>query len=380
MDSPQLSEQDFRVYRTVGSSFRKTVGSSFRATLGLFTLLLVVSGCASLPDPHFEKFQFPQNAFVGDVKDRPYTVLGLVKNRVDYNTLDAAHEEADLCRNYFNKGVRELLRIAKNQGADAVIDVRSVVFFEDGSSKTYSDPECSDDGQDGQILVQAIAVRWKAAAPSKTVEKFKTEFIPVNQVPRPLPSGSVGSIEGRATVDPSLKKFRSLRLSQAQDGLDGGIRILANPTRLVLFTLDKKVLDQENIEAKHLWLSSEFFASAHQRTVLVNSENDGEVLSHLYRLGSGTLLPEKAVEVELTEPQVITLYRGKYSAWKVVPGPHGTKEILQVVSSEKEKQVAYVRYRFTSSGGWTRRLNAQKGTWNAKDPFPAEERFSSSGT
>lgn len=117
-------------------------------------------GCSTLPDPHHKEYSFPSQAFVGDVK-RPYKALGLVRSRVNFQSLDPSREESDLCKNYYGKAVRQLLEIAKGKGADAVIDVKSVVFLEDGHHELYSTPECSDDGMEGQILTQGIAVKWK---------------------------------------------------------------------------------------------------------------------------------------------------------------------------------------------------------------------------
>jgi hypothetical protein len=122
----------------------------------------LVSACATLPDQKVERFTYPkEQAIVGDAKGRPYRVLGTVRSRVDYNSLNPDVDEKVLCKNYYNKSVRELVRDAKKQGADAVIDVRSVVFYDDGPSKTFPTPECSDDGGQGQILTQGIAVKWK---------------------------------------------------------------------------------------------------------------------------------------------------------------------------------------------------------------------------
>jgi hypothetical protein len=120
-----------------------------------------VSGCAThLPDPKVTRYSFPKGkAYVGDVK-RPYSKLGQVRTKVNFNTLDWIHEEDQLCRNYYNKAARDLVERAKDQGADAVIDVRSVVFTEFGGAETFTTPECSDDGQEGQILLQGIAVKW----------------------------------------------------------------------------------------------------------------------------------------------------------------------------------------------------------------------------
>lgn len=128
-------------------------------------LLLVLSlyclvSCATVPAPSHPKFTFPKEAFVGDVK-RPYKVLGQVRSKVNFATLDFDHEEDALCANFYNKAVRDLVRRSKEQGGDAVIDVKSVVFLEDGRREVYVTPECADEGAEGQILVQGIAVRWQ---------------------------------------------------------------------------------------------------------------------------------------------------------------------------------------------------------------------------
>lgn len=107
-----------------------------------------------------DRFAFPKGkAFVGDVH-RPYSKLGVVRAKVNYTTLDWVHEEDQLCRNYFNKAVKDLVKQAAAQGADAVIDVRSVVFMEFGDVETFPTPQCSDDGQEGQVLAQGIAIKW----------------------------------------------------------------------------------------------------------------------------------------------------------------------------------------------------------------------------
>lgn len=107
-----------------------------------------------------EKHSFPKDAHIGDVK-RPYEKLGQVRSKATYATLDPKHDETTLCRNYFNKAVEDLVRRAKKVGADAVIDVRSVTFYEMGGSDTFPRPECSDDGAEGEVLVEGIAVKWK---------------------------------------------------------------------------------------------------------------------------------------------------------------------------------------------------------------------------
>ena len=122
-------------------------------------------GCSTLPPSKFKHHTFPKSeAFYGNTS-RPYLTLGTVRAKVDFISLDESHEEKDLCANYFNKSVRDLVTMAKQKGGDAVIDVKSVVYLEDGRLETYPSPECSDDGLEGQSLTQGIAVKWK---PQKT--------------------------------------------------------------------------------------------------------------------------------------------------------------------------------------------------------------------
>lgn len=126
-------------------------------------LVLGTAACTTLPTPKFTSYPYPKDrAFVGDVS-REYQTLGMVRTKVNFPSLDPNREEAELCRNYYNKAVLDLVRRARDQGADAVIDVKSVVFLEDGRQEFYPTPECADDGQEGQILAQGIAVKWKPA-------------------------------------------------------------------------------------------------------------------------------------------------------------------------------------------------------------------------
>jgi len=140
-------------------------------------LLLVFTGCAtSLPEEHHSKYRFPServyvNLPTGQDANRPYEVLGWVKSRAEFPTFEqATQNNPALCRNYYNKAARELLRQADGVGADAVIQVRSVVMLLNGKFETYSTPECADDGQSGEILLRGIAIHYKAATaiPSST--------------------------------------------------------------------------------------------------------------------------------------------------------------------------------------------------------------------
>jgi hypothetical protein len=107
-----------------------------------------------------EKFDWPKDrAFIEEPK-RAYTKIGQVKTKVDYQSLDPDHEEDALCKNYFKKAVQDLVKRAKDHGGDAVMDVRSVTFFEDGTSKRFKDAQCADDGQSGQVLAEGVAIKW----------------------------------------------------------------------------------------------------------------------------------------------------------------------------------------------------------------------------
>lgn len=127
----------------------------------IWGLLVSVLGCSSVPEPQHKSYHFPKGkAFVEGVK-RPYKVLGVVRAKVNFPTLDPMREEVDLCKNYYFKAVKDLVSSADEQEADAVVDVRSGAFLADGRREVYPTPECSDDGLEGQILVQGLAVKWE---------------------------------------------------------------------------------------------------------------------------------------------------------------------------------------------------------------------------
>ena len=130
----------------------------FRAITGIaFTAMM---GCATLPTPTHEVFTFPdKEAFLGK-PERPFTVLGSVKSKLSFQTIDPEIDEKKLCRNYYNASVQKLVAYAKEKGADAVADVRSTVFYMDGSSRSFEKPECFDDGAEGQILTQGVAIKF----------------------------------------------------------------------------------------------------------------------------------------------------------------------------------------------------------------------------
>jgi len=165
----------------------------FAITIGLCFAVLF-NGCATMPDPKFTKFTFPkESAFVGDV-DRPYQEKGKLTAKVNFETLDPNHDEKELCQNYYNRAVLDLLEKAKKRGADAVIKVQSVTYLNTGEKETADTPECFDDGQEGQSVVQGMAVKWLGKRSKHYPAKIKVEE--VNPAPTASPSASPSSVSG----------------------------------------------------------------------------------------------------------------------------------------------------------------------------------------
>lgn len=98
-------------------------------------------------------------------------MLGWVRTREHYPTFQQDTENnARLCRNYYNKAARDLLKEARKVQGDAVIKVRSIVILMNGKTEQHATPECSDDGQEGEILLRGIAIKWKPV-PEKEEKK-----------------------------------------------------------------------------------------------------------------------------------------------------------------------------------------------------------------
>ena len=123
-----------------------------------------------MPSSEFKRYQFPNSASIQDKGGRPYTSLGFVRSKVNFQSLDPTHDENELCRNFYNKAVKELVQYAKEKGGDAVVRVRSVVFYGDGTHKLFPTPECSDDGMEGQILTQGEVIQWKDKSPLASLD------------------------------------------------------------------------------------------------------------------------------------------------------------------------------------------------------------------
>jgi hypothetical protein len=177
-------------------------------------------------------------------------------------------------------------------------------------------------------------------------------------------------------TEPSTQKFRAFQLKQAQDGIDGGIRILAKPTRLVLFTMDRKILDEQSIESKNLWLTSENLRSSTERTVLISQDQDGEISTRPFKLSGGKLDAEVAENADTGVPEPMILLTGVHSAWKL-SGAY-PKEILQVTSVPGSNQIVYLRY-WLGQSSWIKSANSEAGAWSAGQAFPAGDKFPSAG-
>ncbi len=117
--------------------------------------------------------KFPkEDVYLDRPKDRPYEVLGRVRTKVNYPSLDGQRDETTLCRNYFNKAAKDLLARAKKVGGDAIMEMRSVTFMVDGKSETHKTPECADDGEEGQVLAEGYVIKWKPIPePAKETEQ-----------------------------------------------------------------------------------------------------------------------------------------------------------------------------------------------------------------
>ena len=112
--------------------------------------------------PVLEGPLLPKGVFFG-VPPYRYQSMGVVRASKTYPTLHLEMtDELDeaYCKKVFAEAARELLVLAKENGGDGVADVHSVVYLADGRRETYDKPECTDDGEEGEVLVQGIAIKW----------------------------------------------------------------------------------------------------------------------------------------------------------------------------------------------------------------------------
>lgn len=145
-------------------SYRQFFDATNSRKAALIAVLAGISlfSCATIPDPKYTPYSFPEgDVFVDTKPTRPFKVLGPVRVRVNYDSLNPDRNEQSLCRNAFNKGAKDLLKRAhRDLKGEAVIEVHSVVYYIDGKSEKFKTPECSDDGGEGQILMEGKAIRY----------------------------------------------------------------------------------------------------------------------------------------------------------------------------------------------------------------------------
>jgi hypothetical protein len=133
--------------------------AKFKCLILAFFLSVSFFGCATLPEVRHQAYRFPKDAHI-HAPTHHYETIGMVRSRIDFPSLEVNQDFSQLCKNYFNSAAHKLVRYAKQRGADAVIDVRSVVFLLNGEVELHPQAECVDDGAEGQILAQGIAVKW----------------------------------------------------------------------------------------------------------------------------------------------------------------------------------------------------------------------------
>src|SRR5690606_2918662 len=86
----------------------------------IFGLSSRIVSCSTLPSPRVKRYAFPKEAYLKKPK-RPYEVVGTVRAKALYNSLNPDFDETFLCKNFFNRAVQDLIRFGKDQDADAVI-------------------------------------------------------------------------------------------------------------------------------------------------------------------------------------------------------------------------------------------------------------------
>ena len=125
-----------------------------------FIFLIFIISCSTIPTVKHKNYSFPEKFVFKEIPKKKYKVIGTVKSRVDFSTLKVERGMDYLCRNYYNKGAKDLLKYAKGKGGDGVIKVRSVTLLLNGEIEVHKTPECSDDGTIGQVLLKGLAIKW----------------------------------------------------------------------------------------------------------------------------------------------------------------------------------------------------------------------------
>ena len=129
-------------------------------------------GCSSAPTVKkgSEAFKLlPAGVMFDEGGGRPYQEVGTVRAWQEFKTeLDESFDEKEFqrrCKLAFHGAAEKVLQIAREHGGDAVVRVRSVVFLADGRKEYLPSAECADDGDEGEALVEGMAIRWKGPVP-----------------------------------------------------------------------------------------------------------------------------------------------------------------------------------------------------------------------
>jgi hypothetical protein len=179
---------------------------------------MVVGACSSsVPEPHMKKYSYPKGEAFVEVPKRPYKALGQVQTKVEYESMDFRHDENQLCHNYYNKAVKDLVKRAVGAGGDAVIKVQSLVFYEDGHHELFKTAECTDDGEGGEILAVGIAVKWLPEPNPSSLASPSPGVSPRPKAPVPEPTVSVEDLDDSSKPAPSAPKDSGPRAPNPAD-------------------------------------------------------------------------------------------------------------------------------------------------------------------
>lgn len=132
------------------------------------------AACSSLPKRPPQKEGpiqvLPGNVFFSE-PTRSYQVLGTARSWHEFKTsLDETFDDQEFsrrCYQAFFKASEKVLAIARANGGEAVAQIRSVVFLADGRKEYYPRPECVDDGEEGEALVEGQVIRWSSSKTKK---------------------------------------------------------------------------------------------------------------------------------------------------------------------------------------------------------------------
>jgi len=170
MEASQLQRQRVRVQRALISR------------LLFISFVMICGACSSAPPrklPPEPPRMVPAGVFLEEPL-RSYQVVGTVRSWREFpaslNDFNDTLMMKRLCQQAFYDASEKLLKIAHENGGEAVMKVQSVVFLADGRKEFYSRPECSEDGAEGEVLVQGTAIRWggvgkDSGSPPKTAIK-----------------------------------------------------------------------------------------------------------------------------------------------------------------------------------------------------------------